>query len=120
MSMVSLSQAYEKASAVDREHLETIRVVVASARNWPHFLARMLDGSTIFAFYAVLYQSALVPRVLAGFGLIASVLQVGGLAMPLFGHDVVFSMLAPLGLIQLILAVWLIARGFRMAPDQLM
>jgi Domain of unknown function (DUF4386) len=120
MSMVSLSEAYEKASAVDREHLETIRVVVASARNWPHFLARMLDGSTIFAFYAVLYQSALVPRVLAGFGLIASVLQVGGLAMPLFGHDVVFSMLAPLGLIQLILAVWLIARGFRMAPDQLM
>jgi hypothetical protein len=107
MSMVSLSEAYAKASSVDRAQLETIRVVAASARNWPHFLARMLDGCTIFAFYAVLYQSALVPRVLAGFGLIASVLQVGGVAMPLFGHDVVFPMLAPLGLIQLILAVWL-------------
>jgi hypothetical protein len=113
MSMVSLSEAYAKASAVDRAHLETIRVVVASARNWPHFLARMLDGCTIFAFYMVLYQSALVPRVLAGFGLIASVLQVCGVAMPLFGHDVVFPMLAPLGLIQLVLAVWLMAKGFR-------
>jgi hypothetical protein len=113
MSMVSLSEAYEKASAVDRGQLETIRVVAASARNWPHFLARMLDGCTIFAFYALLYHSALVPRVLAGFGLIASILQVCGVAMPLFGHDVVFPMLAPLGLIQLILAVWLMARGFR-------
>jgi hypothetical protein len=113
MSMVSLSEAYTKADPADRAQIETIRVVAASARNWPHFLARMLDGCTIFAFYAVLYQSALVPRVLAGLGLIASVLQVGGVAMPLFGHDVVFPMLAPLGLIQLILAGWLMARGFR-------
>ncbi|HEY2679034.1 MAG TPA: DUF4386 family protein [Steroidobacteraceae bacterium] len=113
MSMVSLSEAYAKASALDRSQLESIRVIVASARNWPHFLARMLDGCTIFALYAILYQSALVPRMLAGFGLFASVLQVCGVAMPLFGHDVVFPMLAPLGLIQLVLAAWLMARGFR-------
>jgi hypothetical protein len=113
MSMVSLSEAYSKASDADRGQLETIRIVVASARNWPHFLARMLDGCTIFALYTVLYRGALVPRALAGFGLIAAVLQICGVAMPLFGHDVVFPLLAPLGLIQLILAVWLIARGFR-------
>lgn len=114
MSMLSLSEAYAQASPVDRAQFETIRVVTASARNWPHFMARMLDGCTIFVFYAVLYRSTLVPRALAGFGLIASVLQVCGVAMPLFGHAVVFPMLAPLGLIQLILAMWLIARGFRM------
>jgi hypothetical protein len=51
--------------------------------------------------------------VLAGLGLIASVLQVCGVAVTLFGNDVVFPMLAPLGLIQLVLAVWLMARGFR-------
>jgi uncharacterized membrane protein HdeD (DUF308 family) len=113
MSMLSLSEAYAKAGAADRGQRETIRVIAVSARNWPHFLARMLDGCTIFAFYTVLYQSALVPRVLAAFGLIASVLQVCGDAMPRFGHDVVFPMLAPLGLIQLILAVWLLANGFR-------
>jgi hypothetical protein len=113
MSMVSLSEAYAKAGAANRGQFETIRVIAVSARNWPHFLGRVLDGCTIFAFYTVLYQSALIPRVLAAFGLIASVLQVCGVAMPLFGHDVVFPMLAPLGLIQLILAVWLLARGFR-------
>src|SRR5512146_937405 len=99
MAMVSLSEAYAKASPVDRGQLEAIRIVVASARNWPHFLARMLDGCTIFAFYAVLYQSVLVPRVLAR-----------------FGHNVAFLLLAPLGLVQLILAVWLLAKGFRRGP----
>jgi len=113
MSMVSVSEAYAKASAAGREQLETVRIVVASARNWPHFLARVFDGLTIFVLYAVLYRFALVPRVLAGFGLIAVVLQVAGVGMPLFGHAVVFPMLAPLGLSQLILAVWLIIKGFR-------
>ena len=113
MCMVSVSEAYSKASDADRGQLETIRIVVASARNWPHFLARMLDGCTIFAFYTVLYRGALVPRALAGFGLIAAALQICGVAMPLFGHDVVFPLLAPLGMSQLILSVWLIARGFR-------
>ena len=116
MSMVSVSQAYAKASAAQREQLETVRVVVASARNWPHFLARIFDGLTLFVLYAVLYRFALIPRVLAGFGLIAVILQVAGVGMPLFGHDVIFPLLAPLGLSQLILAVWLLTKGFRGQP----
>jgi hypothetical protein len=35
------------------------------------------------------------------------------LGMPLFGHDVVFPLLAPMGLSQLMLALWLLAKGFR-------
>ncbi len=112
MSLVTASQAYAKGSAVDRARLETVRVVVSSARNWPHYLARILDGVAIFVFYAALARLALIPRILAGFGLIAAVLQIIGVAMPLFGHDVVFPLLAPLGLSQLIVAVWLMVRGF--------
>jgi len=116
MSMVSLSEAYANASAVEREQLQTVRVVVASARNWAHFMARIIDGGAIFVLYAVLYRCALIPRALAGFGLIAAVLMVTAVGMPIFGHDVVFPMLAPLGLSQLILAVWLITKGFRVQP----
>jgi hypothetical protein len=117
MSMVSLSEAYAKASAAEREQFQIIKIVVASARNWAHYLARIFDGGAIFVFYVVLYRFALVPRALAGFGLIAVMLMVTAVAMPLFGHDVVFPMLAPLGLSQLILAVWLIAKGFRGQPS---
>jgi hypothetical protein len=117
MSMVSLSEAYTKANAVEREQIQIVKIVVASARNWAHYMARIFDGGAIFVFYVVLYRFALVPRALAGFGLIAVMLMVTAVAMPLFGHDVVFPMLAPLGLSQLILAVWLITKGFRGQPS---
>jgi hypothetical protein len=113
MSLVSFSQAYAKAPAAGREQLEAVRVIVSSARNWAHYLARIADGVTIFVFCAALFRLALVPRVVAGFGLVAAVLMLTSVGMPLFGHDVVFPMLAPLGLSQLALSLWLIARGFR-------
>jgi len=113
MSLVTVSQAYAKGSAVERAQLETVRVVVTSARNWAHYMARIIDGIAILVFYAALGRLALIPRILAGFGLIAVVLQIISVGMPLFGHDVVFPLLAPLGLSQLIVAVWLMVRGFR-------
>ena len=117
MSMVSLSEAYTKASAAEREQIQLFKIVAASARNWAHYMARIFDGGAIFVFYVALYRFVLVPRALAGFGLIAVTLMVTAVAMPLFGHDVVFPMLAPLGLSQLILAVWLITKGFRGQPS---
>lgn len=116
MSMVSLSSAYMKASVVDQAQLESVRVIVASARNWAHYMARISDGVTIFVFYAALYRLSLIPRVLSAFGLIAAMLMVTSVGLPLFGHDVVFPMLAPLGLSQLIVAVWLMTKGFREPP----
>ena len=113
MSMISVSEAYEKGGAAVRDQLETVRVLVASARNWAHYLGRITDGCTILVFYALLYRLALVPRALAGFGVLASLLMLTGVGMPLFGHDVLFPLLAPLGLVQLLLAGWLMVRGLR-------
>jgi hypothetical protein len=113
MSMVSVSQKYVQAGAVERAQLESVRVIVASARNWAHFLARIVDGAALFVFYAALFRGTLVPRALAGFGLAATILQMIAVGMPLFGHDVIFPLLAPLGLCQLLLAVWLLSQGFR-------
>jgi hypothetical protein len=112
MSMLSLSEAYARAGAAGRDQFQALRVVVASARNWAHFVARIFDGGTLFVLYAVLFRFALVPRAFAAFGLVAVMLQLTAVAMPLFGHSVVFPMLAPLGVSQLALALWLIAKGF--------
>jgi hypothetical protein len=112
-SMLSLSEAYAKASAADRDQFEGLRVVVSSARNWAHYIGLIIAGCTLFVLYAVLYRFALVPRALAAFGLAAVALQIAAVAMPLFGHNIVFLLLAPLGVSQLLLAVWLIAKGLR-------
>ena len=113
MSMVSLSQAYASAAAAEQGQIQALRVVMASARNWAHYLGRFSDGSTLFVLYVALYRFALVPRALAAFGLVGVVLQLTAIAMPFFGHGVVFPMLAPLGVSQLVLALWLIVKGFR-------
>ena len=112
MSMVSLSQAYSTASAADRAQLETMRIVVSSARNWPHYLGRMSDGFAALALYIALFRFALVPRAVGALGMIAVASMLTGLAMPFFGRAVIFPLLAPLGLTQLTLALWLIIRGF--------
>ena len=111
LSMLSFSQAYANAGGANAELFKTIGPEVASMRNWAHFTGLIMAGSVAFLLYATLFRFALVPRVLAGFGMIAAVLQMTSVGMPLFGHPVVFPMLAPLGLVHLALALWLIFKG---------
>jgi hypothetical protein len=111
MSLLSLSEAYVKANAVDQQLFQPLRGIVASARNWAHFLGLIVSGSTLLVFYSALYRFALVPRVLAACGVVAVLSQLTSVGMPLFGHEVVFPMLAPLGICQLLLSLWLIVKG---------
>ncbi|TMH11029.1 MAG: DUF4386 family protein [Betaproteobacteria bacterium] len=76
-----------------------------------HYVGLLVAGSMLFVFYAALYRFALIPRALAAFGLVAVVLQLAAVAMPLFGQGIVFLLLAPLGVSQLLLALWLIVKG---------
>lgn len=112
MSLLSLSQAYAKADSADSELFQALRVVVASARNWAHYIGLIVAGSMVFVLYAVLCRFTLVPRALAAFGMAAALLQIAAVTMPLFGHRIVFLMLLPLGLSHLALAAWLVAKGF--------
>jgi hypothetical protein len=113
MSMLSLSETYANAGAAARDQFEGLRGIVASSRNWAHFITLITGGCTLFVMYATLYRFTLVPRLIAGFGLVAVPLQITTVARPLFGLNVIFPLLAPLGICQLILAIWLIAKGFR-------
>jgi len=117
MSMVSLSQAYARAGDVERAQLESVKVAVAAARDWTHYTARLMDALAALALYAALLRCALVPRVLAGFGLLAVALMSVGITQPFFGRDVIFPLLAPLGLSHLLLALWLLAKGLAPLPD---
>ena len=62
-------------------------------------------------FYAVLYQSRLVPRWLSVWGLVGAVLYIGAPLGDMFGLSIGVLM-GPLGLQEMVLAAWLIAKGF--------
>jgi hypothetical protein len=111
MSLLSLSKAYA-ASGADPASFEAVRGVVAASRNWAHYSHLVVGGATLLTFYAVLYRFTLVPRVLAAFGLVAVLLQLLTVSRPFFGAQVIFFLLAPLGLANLAVAVWLLVKGF--------
>ena len=116
MALWILSLAVVSLAVTVMENIALLSSTSASdAQNWAHYLAKIFDGFTTLVFYAALYRFALVPRILAVFGLVAAPLMLTSLAMPLFGHDVVFPLLGPMGLSQLILALWLLVKGFPQA-----
>jgi hypothetical protein len=112
MSMLSFSQAYANAGAADAATFEATRVIVASSRNWAHYTHLLAGGSMFLVFYAVLYRFALIPRALAGFGVLAVALQMTAVSMPIVGFKVSMPMLMPMGLAHLALALWLTIKGF--------
>ena len=90
-----------------------------AVRDWVHGLVGPLAFALgAFMYYYVLYRSRLVPRWLSGWGLVA--IRPGPGRRPFyagftqdFGFTTVNTVLSiPIGLQEMVLAVWLIAKGF--------
>lgn len=113
LTMLSLSQEYASADAAKGEHLQTLSLVVGSARRWVHYSALLFAVSWIFLFCSILYRFRLVPRVLAAFGLIGSVLQITGVTLRGFlGYPPETRLAMPLAPAYVALAVWLLVKDF--------
>jgi hypothetical protein len=116
MSMLSLSQAYAAAGAPADALWPALKGVVGAHRNWAHLTQLLASGATLLALYAALFRLRLAPRTLAGFGMLAAASQMLAVAKPFFGGWVIFPMLAPIGVANLLLAGWLLWKpGFRTA-----
>jgi hypothetical protein len=90
-----------------------VRVIAASVRNGAHFSSVFVAGIGLLLNFLILFRGRLVPRLLAGFGVLAVLAQMFTVAQPFFGGASDARLLAPLGVAQLGLAFWLLAKGFR-------
>jgi uncharacterized protein DUF4386 len=112
LSLLSLSQEYVKADAAKLDLFQMFGVVLSLARKWVHYTALFLAVSWIFLLFSVLYRLRLVPRVLAGLGLVASMLQIIGVTLRGFlGYPPEMRMAMPLAPAYVALAVWLMVKG---------
>ena len=89
-----------------------------AVRDWVHgFVALLAFGIGVLMYYYVFYRSRLVPRWLSGWGLAGAALGLvatvySGFTQE-FGFTTVTTVLSiPIGLQEMVLAVWLIAKGF--------
>jgi hypothetical protein len=116
--LVTLSQASLKVGAPAASVYQVSGVLLTAARDWLGPMAGVLTfGLGALMYYWVLYQARLVPRWLSAWGLVgitlvlvAGLLVMFRLAGPLSTTQVVLSL--PIGVQEMVLAVWLIAKGF--------
>lgn len=115
LSMLSLSQEYVKAGAVEGGPFQAPALAVRAAWRWAHYSHLLVMVSWMLLLFVVLLRHALVPRLLAGLGVAACLSQLAGITFPAFlGYHVArpdyFGI--PLGVAYLALAGWLLLRGF--------
>ncbi len=114
-AMRVLSEQYLAAGADAGSRFDLPATVVRLMRGGLHFSTKTLEGFEVLTTFVLLWCVRGVPRWLAGAGVAASLLQMVAVARPLFGMEVVFPLLAPLGLVYLVTFIWLLVKGL---PDQ--
>jgi hypothetical protein len=110
--------AYLHSIPVDQ--LESLARVATSARGLAFYVGFVFLGlgSTIFAY--LLFKSRYVPRILAGWGIFASILLAGGslgvILSSWFADHLSMAFMVPMFFYEVPLGVWLLTKGVRLPP----
>ncbi|KAF0216397.1 MAG: hypothetical protein FD174_3687 [Geobacteraceae bacterium] len=116
LSLLTLSQEYVKAGAPDASHIQTTGALLLAAREAANNLGFMAFTLGALMYYYIFYQSKLVPRWLSGWGFLAAALSLSAALLVLFGEEpfstktIILNI--PIALQEMVLAVWLIVKGF--------
>src|SRR4030042_3212904 len=119
LSIITLSQLYVKAGAPDSSYYQTLGALLSAVRLWVGSGVGQLlvfsIGCTLY--YIIFYQTRLVPRWITVWGLVFGILGIvscvlvsTGLIAPAGTEQVI--MIIPMLPQEIVLAVWLIVKGF--------
>lgn len=118
LSLLTLSQDFIRAGAPAASSFQTSAALLLAVRYWSHnvILALAFSVGTLM-YYAVLYTSNLIPRWLSGWGFLGVILGLVAILYATFtnsfGFESVHTYLSiPIGVNEIVLAIWLIAKGF--------
>jgi hypothetical protein len=119
LSIFALSHEYAGVSGQAASYAETLGRLLRTAKDLAGFILAVMAfciGGGLY--YVVFYRSRLIPRWLSAWGLIALVLLFSAVLITLFDGEpysvsgnLVF-LAAPIALQEMVLAVWLIVKGF--------
>jgi hypothetical protein len=115
--LVPIGQEYVKAGGADISGYQSVGTLLEKAPDYVGSVATFVFLIGAAMFYTMLYQSKLVPRWLSGWGLVSIVPYLAAAILALFGVidslSTAFGLLdAPLAIQEMVLAVWLIVKGF--------
>jgi hypothetical protein len=109
--LLTLSLEFVEAGAPVDSYFQTSGALLLALRDWAGVVEQFPYGLGVLILNYALYQSELVPRWLSGWGLVGGALILAMGLLRLFGYPVIFLAI-PIILNELVLAIWLIAKGF--------
>jgi hypothetical protein len=121
--LVAVSQEAAKAGAAGAAPFGVMAVLVLAARDALGEVSVLAFGIGALMYYSVLYRSRIVPRWLSVWGLLAiasvmasGVMVIAGAVEPFSPAQLVLAF--PIFVQEMVLAVWLLVKGFRPAVDE--
>jgi uncharacterized protein DUF4386 len=102
-------------------NLDSVRALMRTYDIWGHAGSAVFFCFSVLLLNSLLYRSRLVPRWISGWALVAVVPYLAGSFLVMFDLLAPFSavhtgLFSPLALNEMVLAIWLLAKGFR-APS---
>ena len=115
--ILPLSQEFVKAGVQDASYFQTLGTLLQEGQYWAYIVGTISFGLAAPMFYYSLYQSKLIPRWLSVWGLIGVPFWWAVSLLIMFGSITEGSILEtflylPIGVNEMVLAVWLIVKGF--------
>lgn len=117
--ILTLSQEFVRAGAPQAAYFQTLGALLQAGRDLVNHVAMTLAISLSgLMYYAMLYQTRLVPRWLSGWGLVGTTLTIFATLLVMFRLIGIITtgylvLNFPMALQEMVLAVWLIVKGFR-------
>ena len=109
--LLTLSREFVEAGAPVDSYFQTSGALLLAAKEWTSVVENFPYGLGALIFYFSLYQSELIPRWLSGWGFVGGTLMLAMGLLRMFGYPVIFLAI-PIILNEMVLAVWLIVKGF--------
>ena len=116
LSLLSLGQEYGSAGPQAASTFQVLGTLISAIRNWAGFVFGVIAfclGAAMY--YYVMYRSRLIPRWLSAWGLAGLALVFSLALLIAFGEKpsgMVMLLAVPIGLQEMVFAVWLIVKGF--------
>jgi hypothetical protein len=116
LSLIPVSQQYLEAGAPAASYFEALGASALAARYWASQMQTVFFILGALVLYLILYRSRLVPRFISVWGLIAvaslTAANMLGAPDPTQGFQPATLLYLAIFLSEILLAIWLIARGF--------
>ena len=119
LSLINISRDYLNNGGLDVSYYQNLGSSIQSENEWTFMIYVLVFTVGALLLYSVLYKSKLVPRFISLWGLIAAAYLLTGTILIMvetftgisdMGLQLIFTL--PIALNEIVLAVWLISRGF--------